>query len=239
MLGPLTNSAALILGGCSGALLGKHIPLRVRQALPQTCGLLAIALGVMLITKVVTPPALALAMLLGTLLGELLWLEKGLEKMVQAVQHAVHHRWPALASQARADGFIQQYVTLVVLFSASGMGIFGALHEGMNGDSSILLTKSVLDLFTAAIFAAELGLAVALIAVPQMAVQGSLFASASLLLPLITPVMNADFSACGGTILLATGLRICGIKLFPVVNMLPALLLIMPCTALWRYTVGA
>jgi len=34
-------------------------------------------------------------------------------------------------------------------------------------------------------------------------------------------------------IMLATGLRICGIKIFPVVNMLPALLLALPCSWLW------
>ena len=36
-----------------------------------------------------------------------------------------------------------------------------------------------------------------------------------------------------GLLLLATGLRICGIKMFPVVNMLPALLLAMPLSAAW------
>jgi hypothetical protein len=45
--------------------------------------------------------------------------------------------------------------------------------------------------------------------------------------------MLADFSACGGVIMLATGLRICGIKIFPIVNMLPALILVMPISALW------
>ena len=40
--------------------------------------------------------------------------------------------------------------------------------------------------------------------------------------------MMADFSAVGGLLLLAAGLRICGIKMFAVVNMLPALLLAMP-----------
>ncbi|MFS6963232.1 DUF554 family protein, partial [Escherichia coli] len=41
------------------------------------------------------------------------------------------------------------------------------------------------------------------------------------------------YSAVGGLLLLATGLRICGIKMFPVVNMLPALLLAMPLSAAW------
>ena len=56
---------------------------------------------------------------------------------------------------------------------------------------------------------------------------------ATLILPLTTPAMMADFTAVGGLLLLATGLRICGIKMFAVVNMLPALLLAMPLSALW------
>lgn len=46
-----------------------------------------------------------------------------------------------------------------------------------------------------------------------------------------TPMM-ADFSAVGGMLLVATGLRICGIKMFAVVNM-PALVLAMPISAAW------
>ena len=36
-------------------------------------------------------------------------------------------------------------------------------------------------------------------------------------------------------LMVATGLRICGIKMFAVVNMLPALLLAMPLSALWTH----
>jgi uncharacterized membrane protein YqgA involved in biofilm formation len=69
-------------------------------------------------------------------------------------------------------------------------------------------------------------------------IQSLLFYSAHLLAPLTTPTMLSDFSACGGLIMLATGLRICGIKIFPIVNMLPALLLVMPCSALWQVWFG-
>ena len=50
------------------------------------------------------------------------------------------------------------FITLLVLFGASGTGIFGALHAGMTGDNSILLTKMVLDFFTAISFNTTLGL---------------------------------------------------------------------------------
>jgi uncharacterized protein len=50
------------------------------------------------------------------------------------------------------ENFINQFIAVLILFCASGTGIFGALTEGMTGDPTILLTKSILDFFTAAIF---------------------------------------------------------------------------------------
>ncbi|HFI6475104.1 TPA: DUF554 family protein [Escherichia coli] len=80
---------------------------------------------------------------------------------------------------------------------------------------------------------ASLGIAVSVISIPLLIIQLTLAWAAALILPLTTPSMMADFSAVGGLLLLATGLRICGIKMFPVVNMLPALLLAMPLSAAW------
>jgi uncharacterized membrane protein YqgA involved in biofilm formation len=131
--------------------------------------------------------------------------------------------------------FIQSYVAIIVLFCASGTGIFGAMREGMTGDASILIAKAFLDFFTATIFACTLGFAVSAICVPMLLIQLTLAACASLIMPLTTPMMMADFSAVGGMLLLATGLRICGIKMFAVVNMLPALLLAMPISAAWTF----
>jgi uncharacterized membrane protein YqgA involved in biofilm formation len=238
MLGPLVNSAALVLGGCVGALSGRRLPERVREALPLSCGIISVAIGVTLTNKVHALPAVALAMLVGAFIGELLRLERGLELALTWAQARVERSFPSERDNPRVPGFVRKFVTILVLFCASGMGIFGSMHEGMTGEANVLLAKAVLDLFTAAIFAAELGFPVVLIAIPQIAIQSLLFCCAGLLLPLTTPTMLADFSACGGVIMLATGLRICGIKIFPIVNMLPALVLIMPASALWGHFFG-
>lgn len=238
MLGPWVNSGALVLGGVVGALSGRRLPERVREALPLTCGMISVAIGVTLTNKVHALPAVALAMLVGAFIGELMRLERGLELALTWAQARVEKSFPSEQDNPRVPGFVRKFVTILVLFCASGMGIFGSMHEGMTGEANVLLAKSVLDLFTAAIFAAELGFPVVLIALPQIAIQGLLFACAGLLLPLTTPTMLADFSACGGVIMLATGLRICGIKIFPIVNMLPALVLIMPASALWGHFFG-
>lgn len=129
-------------------------------------------------------------------------------------------------------------VALTVLFCASGTGIFDAIHEGMTGDPSILLAKSVLDFLTAAIFATTLGFAVAAICIPQLAVLLALATGATYLAPLTTPLMNDNFAAVGGVLMLATGFRICGIVKFPVGNMLPALVLAMPMPTIWLRFVG-
>ena len=124
-------------------------------------------------------------------------------------------------------------VTAIVLFCASGTGIYGSIVSGMNGDHSILLAKSILDLFTAMIFACSLGMAVSAIALPQLIVFLALFLCARLLFPLTTPTMIDDFKACGGLIMIATGFRIAKMEEFPVADMIPAMILIWPLSWLW------
>lgn len=238
MLGPLVNSAVLIVGGISGAALSGKLPKRVKEAMPLSCGIVSVGIGAVMMGKVNAIPAVALALLTGALLGELLYLERGLELAIGWAQRRVERMWPNERGNPRTENFVIKFVTSLVLFCASGMGVFGSIREGMTGDANILLAKSMLDLVTATIFATELGFAVALIAVPQFLIQGLLYFSATLLLPLVSPALLADFSACGGLIMLATGLRICGIKLFPIVNMLPALVLVMPFSAAWSSLFG-
>ena len=108
------------------------------------------------------------------------------------------------------------------------------MQAGMTGDHSILLAKSVLDLFTALIFAANLGILVCTIAVPQFAVMMICFLGASFIMPMTNEAMLGDFSACGGLLTFATGLRIAGIKNFPVANMLPSMILVMPVSCAWN-----
>ena len=140
---------------------------------------------------------------------------------------------PAPADEIGHEEFLESFVAMLVLFSISGTGVFGAMNEAMTGDPSMLIVKSFLDLFTAVIFAASLGYSLVAAVLPQFLVQTALFFGASFIIPLTTDGMIADFSAVGGLIMLATGLRICGILSFSVANMIPALFLIFPFSALW------
>ena len=124
-------------------------------------------------------------------------------------------------------------VTAVVLFCVSGTGIYGCLDAGMTGNASVLLAKSVLDVFTAAVFACTLGAVTAVVAVPQLVVFLLMFSLAKVIFPLTTPSMLNDFKACGGIIMLATGFRMIKVKMFPTADMIPAMILVMPFSWAW------
>lgn len=234
-IGVIINSLAVFCGGLFGALFSEKIPKGLSQTLPLIFGLASMAMGITAIPKLQNLPAVVLALVIGSIIGELSQLEQGIERMVQTVRGSMTKlmtRWIKDPSDNEAD-FMDKFVGIVVLFCVSGTGVFGALQSGMTGDHTILFTKSILDFFTAAIFGAGLGVMVALIAIPQFLVLAALFFSASLIMPLTTPTLLADFTACGGILMVAAGFRICGLKSFPIGNMVPAMAVVMPISALW------
>lgn len=238
LIGPYINGVAVLTGAVGGASMTRHLPERLRLALPLTFGVCSMVMAVILINQAVHMPVLVLSGVLGAILGEMLDLEARIGTVASAARGMIERVLPSPPGNIAPDVFLTQYVAIVVLFCASGTGIFGAMQEGMTGNATVLLAKSSLDFFTAGIFAASLGFAVAAIAMPQLAIQLALAFGATLILPITTTAMRADFSAVGGMLMLATGFRICNIKHFPVANMLPALLIAMPLSAWWAHIFG-
>ena len=97
--------------------------------------------------------------------------------------------------------------------------VFGVCAIGM-GISSVPLMQNM-------------GAVTSLVVVPQAAVFFALFFAAKAIYPLTTPTMIGDFKACGGFLLIATGCRIAKMQDFPVADMIPAMVLVMPLSALW------
>ncbi|QHC36833.1 DUF554 domain-containing protein [Komagataeibacter xylinus] len=237
LIGSYTDAGVVLAGGILGAALSGHIPQRLKDGLPMMFGLASMGMGVSLIVHGHAVAVMVLSLLLGVIIGESCALETHLG-VVSTWENRLVGRFVPMPADLMPEVFLERFVALTVLFCASGTGIFGAIHEGMTGDPSILLAKSVLDFLTAAIFATTLGFAVAAICIPQLAVLLALATGATYLAPLTTPLMNDNFAAVGGVLMLATGFRICGIVKFPVGNILPALVLAMPMTTIWLRFVG-
>ena len=115
------------------------------------------------------------ALILGTAIGLVCHLGAWFNKGAMAMQAPISKHFPAEKLGLSHDEFVNQLVTSIVLFCASGTVIYGSLTAGMTGDNSILFSKAILDLFTAAIFACNLGYVVSLVAIPQFIVLFLLF----------------------------------------------------------------
>lgn len=231
-IGIIVNSLSVLAGGVIGSILGEKVPEKLRKNLPLIFGISSMAMGVSSIIKMKTMPAVILSVILGSIIGELSNFENAIEWMAGKLSVLMGKVLKTKSESKNSDEFIQEFISIVVLFCASGTGIYGALQSGISGDNTILFTKSFLDFFTAIIFATTLEYMVAAVSIPQFIIMAALFCSASLIMPFVTSNMIIDFSAVGGIIMLATGFRICNIKAFPSASMIPAMILVMPLSYL-------
>ena len=120
-------------------------------------------------------PAVIFAIVIGTAIGLTIHLGELVNKVAIMMQKMITKIIPSLNNTSTE--FTNQLVTIIVLFCASGTGIYGSLVLGMSNDSSILLSKAILDFFTAMIFACNLGLVVSCIALPQFIIMFILFSN--------------------------------------------------------------
>ena len=232
-IGVIINTVAIFLGGIAGALLGDKLPEKYKEQLNLIFGLCSMGMGISSIVLMKYMPAVVFALIIGTIVGLVFKLGYKVYELCSKLQKVMIRIVPKKETNMSETEFLATLITVIVLFCSSGMGIYGSLSEGMTGDSSLLITKSILDFFTAAIFACNLGYIVSLIAVPQFVIFTILFLSASFIVPLTTPDMIADFKACGGFLMVAAGFRILKLKMFPVVDMIPAMILVMPFSWFW------
>ncbi len=232
-IGVIINTVAIFLGGIAGALLGNKLPEKYKEQLNLIFGLCSMGMGISSIVLMKYMPAVVFALIIGTIVGLVFNLGDKVYELCSKLQRVMVRIVPKKETNMLETEFLAILITVIVLFCSSGMGIYGSLSEGMTGDSSLLITKSILDFFTAAIFACNLGYIVSLIAVPQFVIFTTLFLSASFIVPLTTPDMIADFKACGGFLMVAAGFRILKLKMFPVVDMIPAMILVMPFSWFW------
>ncbi|KXT76394.1 DUF554 domain-containing protein [Streptococcus sp. DD12] len=228
-VGVLINTVAIALGGLFGALFGGFLKEDFKAQLNMIFGLASIGMGIYSMLDMKNLSAVIFSVVIGTAFGLAIhfgqWIERGAGLMGKTFKNP--------NESLSEKEFIITLVTIIVLFCASGTGIYGSLVSGMTGDSTILITKSILDFFTAMIFATSLGLVVSLVALPQFIIFFALFLAAKQIIPLTTPVMISDFKACGGLLMIATGFRILGLKMFPTADMIPAMVIVMPVSWAW------
>lgn len=232
-VGVIINALSIVFGGIVGSVAGKKLTSEFKTNLTLVFGVCSMGMGISSIGTMKYMPAVIFAVVIGTGIGLAINLGKWISKGAMQMERPIAKLFKNQKSNLSHEEFVATLVTIIVLFCASGTGIYGSLDSGMTGDSSILISKSILDFFTAAIFACNLGLVVSVVAIPQLIIFLLLFFGAKFIFPLTTPDMISDFKACGGFLMIATGFRMAKLKDFPTADMIPAMALVMPFSWIW------
>ncbi|WP_409967817.1 DUF554 domain-containing protein [Bengtsoniella intestinalis] len=231
--GVLCDCLSVFLGTNIGVFITKSMPQRIKVPLTTTFGISAIAMGVISMVKLSYLPAVVLALIMGSLIGELVDLDTKIKSGFLKVLMKLNFK-----IEGDRDEYMAFYLIVVTTYCASGTAIFGAISESLSGDMTVMLSKVVLDFFSAIIFATVLGKAMNLIVIPQVVILCACFYGAGLVMPFIADYMLADFISVGGIITMVIGMNVSKIKQCSAVNLLPALVLVWPCSHLFHLIMG-
>jgi uncharacterized membrane protein YqgA involved in biofilm formation len=216
MFGTLINAYAVVVGSLLGMVFKKIIPDNIKNRIFQGLGLVTLYLGVQMALKANEPLIMITSVLLGAIVGETLDVDK---KMKEGAK--------LLESRVRSGDrlFVEGLVTAFLIFCMGAMTITGAIEEGVNNNSSIILAKSVLDFFTSISLATVFGLGVLCSAIPLLAFQGGITIIASYSGYLLDASVVTELSGVGGILLLGLGITMLEIKEVKVANLLPSLMI--------------
>lgn len=206
-IGIIINALCIFVGGFIGLFARNFISERIITNLNMIFGLCSMGMGISSIVLMENMPAVIFALILGTGIGLAIHLGDKIRAGALMMEKASSRIVKSSPSALDRKEFTETLITIIVIFVASGTGIYGSIVSGMTGDHSIMIAKSILDLFTAIIFSCTLGSVVSLIAIPQFILFMTLFLLAGVIYPLTTPEMINDFKAVGGFFMLAAGFR--------------------------------
>lgn len=219
MTGTLVNTGAVIVGGTLGSLLGARLPAGVQRTVMQSIGVFTLAMGIRMFLEAGNVLVVLGALITGGIAGELMGLENRLESLGERLRKGCG-RIPFLSRGEFTRGF----VTAGLVFCVGPMTVVGSMQDGLRGDPSLLVVKSVLDLFAGMAFAAGMGMGVTFAALIVLLVQGGLTLGAEALSGVLSASMTADMTATGGVILLGLGIMLLDLAKVRAANMLPGLL---------------
>jgi len=217
MTGTLVNVAAVITGSLIGLLFKSRLPERFIKIFFQVIGLFTLYLGFSMAMKSTHVLQMVFSLIIGSVIGESLHLDRGLEKLADKIKKrfkSSHERF--------SDGLL----TAFLLYCMGSLTILGAIEEGMTGNPHLLYVKSLMDGVSSIALASGLGIGVLFSAIPLLIYQGGITLLAIWLGNFFPAVMITELSAVGGILLLGLGIDILGIKKIKVINMLPALVII-------------
>jgi uncharacterized membrane protein YqgA involved in biofilm formation len=214
MTGTLINIFAVLIGSTLGLLLKTKLPKRIILTVFQGIGLFTLFLGFIMAMKTASYLILVFSLVIGGIIGELLNIEKFTENQAEAIKRKI---------KFGGEKFSEGMLTAFLLYCMGSMTILGAMEEGIKADSTLLVTKSVMDGFSSVALASAFGIGVAFSIFPMFLFQGGLTLLALYFGEFIDQSIINELTAVGGILLIGLGINILDIKKIKVFNLIPAL----------------
>lgn len=225
MFGTIVNGVSVLVSGLLGCFIKKAIPERIEQPIMNMVGIstMLIALLGFFSTALTVQDGvikssgeimMLICLVLGMAIGEMIRIDDKLNAFGQKIE-----------AKAGVDGFAKGFVNASLLFCVGAMAIFGSLKDGISGDSSVLLVKSIMDAITAFILSTTLGIGVAFSGISVFLYQGTIAMLATYIQPFVTDAMMTNICTVGYAIVFTIGTNMLGLTKIKLANTLPAIVL--------------
>lgn len=226
-LGTIINTAFIIIGGILGHFFGKLLNERIQNALPVACGVSVLFIGIggalegMLSVEggVVSSGRgvfIVVCLLLGALVGEILNIEGWFERFGEWLKKKT--------GNAKDKNFVEGFINASFTVCIGAMAIVGAIEDGLIGDFSILLTKSILDLIIVMVMTSSMGKGPVFSFIPVFVLQGVVTVLARVIQPILTKESLGNLSMIGSILIFCVGINLVWGKKVKVANLLPAII---------------
>lgn len=154
MIAAIINAVGIAIGGTLGTLFRGRISDRFTNTLMAAMGLVIVGLGVQGAVGSNNTLCVVVSLALGAMIGELLHIDRFLDGVGDRIMNL-------FKGKKFADGqFSEGLITASVLFVTGAMAILGSIEAGINGNYSILITKTVIDTVVAVTMASAMGVGV-------------------------------------------------------------------------------
>ena len=242
MIATIINALAIVLGTAIGLLVRKGFSQKAREAIYAATGVISLVIGFSMAITTEHVLAFALAIIAGGLLGTALDIEGAIYRLGEWLRKRFSKKSTTLVDtpvsgsvQSESSGFAYGFLNASVLFCVGAMALVGSFKAGAEGDYDLILTKSVMDGVIAIVFAGAMGIGVGFSALSVLVYQGLLTLGAAWVKPFVTGPMIAELSAVGGALVVMIGINLLGLKKIRTGDFLPALVIIVVLSFLFKY----
>ena len=226
-VGTLLDMSGIVAGGVTAILFGRLFSESMKEMMMTVCGISVFVIGITGIMQgmlrvvngtvsVSGSVPLLISLALGTILGELI----GIEDRINLLGMRLGQMIRSGEDIGVAEGFVK--ASLVVGIGA--MAVMGPITEGLYGDHSLLIAKSVFDFVIIMILTVPYGKGCLLSSVPVGIFQGTLTVAACQARAVLTDAALSSLTTTGSILILCLGINLIWDRKIRVSNMLPVIL---------------